>query len=353
MYFFLSGWILQKLKKAKFMHWIKRILKVLAVIGLACIFFLLLLFRSDIAPEEIEQKYATPQSHFIEVDGINVHVRIMGEGDPVFLLHGSFSSLYTWDVWQQELSPYFLTISLDFPGHGLTGPDELKRYSLTDYSQLVLQLSEKLNLDHFHLAGNSMGGAVAMQIASTRPDKVISLNLIDAAGAPQNLNSFNAKDSNQDKAWIFKLAESPVFSSILLKCTPKFLFSMNMRQVYSDDQKITDETVNRYYELMLRKGNRKATLDRLGAPRESRIDFDRLTMPTLIMWGKEDSWIPVDRAYALEKLIPDAKLVVFDHAGHVPMEEIPTESVAKYLSFLGVEVRKDYFHNPQLMTYAD
>ncbi|SFU12470.1 Pimeloyl-ACP methyl ester carboxylesterase [Algoriphagus locisalis] len=336
------------------MGWIKRILKVLTVILFACLFFLGLCYRNDIPAEEIEQKYATGESHFISLDGINVHVRIIGEGEPIILLHGSFSSLHTWDAWQQELSPYFLTISIDFPGHGLTGPDELKRYSLTDYSLLVLELSEKLNLDKFHLAGNSMGGAVAMQVASTRPDKVLSLNFVDASGVPSTLNkNLDLKESKKSDPWIFKLAKNPVLSSILLKCTPKFLFGMNMKQVYADPEKVTDEAITRYYELMLRKGNRKATLDRMGAPRESRIDFDRLDMPTLIMWGKEDSWIPVTQGYALEKAIPGSKLVVFDNAAHVPMEEIPTESVAKYLSFLGVEVRKDYFQEPKLMTYAD
>ncbi|MFC5623852.1 alpha/beta fold hydrolase [Algoriphagus winogradskyi] len=336
------------------MVWIKRILKVLTVIVLSFIFFLLLLFRNDIPAEEIEENYSTPQSHFISIDGMNVHVRIMGEGDPIILLHGSFSSLHTWDAWQQELSPYFLTISIDFPGHGLTGPDELKRYSLTDYSLLVLELSEKLNLDKFHLAGNSMGGAVAMQVASTRPDKILSLNLIDASGAPSSTNvDLALNESKKSDPWIFKLAKNPILSSILLKCTPKFLFGMNMKQVYADPKKVTDEAITRYYELMLREGNRRATLDRLGSPRESRIDFDRIDMPTMIMWGNEDSWIPVAQGYTLEKTISGSKLVVFDNAGHVPMEEIPTESVAKYLSFLGVEVRKDYFQEPKLMTYAD
>ncbi|WP_425638411.1 alpha/beta fold hydrolase [Algoriphagus yeomjeoni] len=336
------------------MVWIKRILKVLTVIVLSFVFFLILLFRNDIPTEEVDQKYATPESHFISINGMNVHVRIMGEGEPIILLHGSFSSLHTWDSWQQELSPYFLTISVDFPGHGLTGPDELKRYSLTDYSLLILELSEKLNLDKFHLAGNSMGGAVAMQIASTRSDKVLSLNLIDASGAP-SIPELRMDEQAPEKTdpWIIKVAKNPVFSSILLKCTPKFLFGMNMKQVYADPDKVTDQAITRYYELMLRAGNRKATLDRLEAPRETRIDFERLNMPTLIMWGKEDSWIPVSQGYALEKAIPGSKLVVFDNAGHVPMEEIPTESVAKYLSFLGVEVRMDYFQEPKLMTYAD
>lgn len=338
------------------MIWLKRIGKLVAGLFLTCVFFLLLLYRSDIPAEEIVSKYRTPESHFIEVDGINVHVRMMGEGEPIFLLHGSFSSLHTWDVWQKELSPYFMTISLDFPGHGLTGPDELKRYSVQDYSELVLSLAEKLNLRKFHLAGNSMGGAVALQLASARPDKVLTLNLVDASGAPRMETRSLDSAQNQVRgngAWIFKLIENPLISKVFLKCTPKFLFARNMKEVYADESKIQKKTTERYYELMLREGNRQATLDRIKIPRKTDIDFERLTMPTLILWGGKDSWIPLSNAYALEKAISGSNLIVFDQAGHVPMEEIPTESVAEYLTFLGVEVRKNYLETPKQMVYAD
>lgn len=335
------------------MNWIKRLLKVLGVMSLACLFFLLLVYKNDIPYEAIERKYSTPESHFVEVDGINVHVRIKGRGEPIILLHGSFSSLHTWEDWQNELSPYFLTVSLDLPGHGLTGPDPDKRYSIRDYSILVTRLADKLNLDKFHLAGNSMGGAVALQIASNRPDQVLSLNLIDASGAPLEASSLPKGSTAPKKIWINRVAENAFFNQILLKCTPKFLFAMNMKQVYSDPDKLTSEQVDRYYELMLRDGNRQATLERMATPGDSKVDFDRLDMPTLILWGKEDSWIPLSRAYLLEKLIPGAKLKIFENAGHIPMEEIPTESVAEYLTFLGIEVRKDYFGPPKLISYAD
>jgi pimeloyl-ACP methyl ester carboxylesterase len=197
---------------------------------------------------------------------------------------------------------------------------------------------------------------VALQIASNRPDKVLTLNLIDAAGAPQpevrTLDS-SVSQTRGGGAWIFKVAENPIFSKVLLKCTPKFLFAMNMKQVYGDPEKVNEVAIERYYELMLRDGNRQATLDRLRTPGSMKVDFDRLTMPTLILWGGKDSWIPVSQAYLLEKAIPKANLIIFENAGHVPMEEIPTESVAEYLSFLGMEVRKDYLQAPKLMTYAD
>ena len=337
--------------------WMKRLATGLAVLVLALIFFILLMFRSDIPAEEIEKKYQTPESHFVEVDGVNVHVRFMGEGIPIVLLHGSFASLHTWSAWQEALSPYFMTISIDFPGHGLTGPDPEKRYSIRDYSQLVIRLMEKLNLENYHLAGNSMGGAVALQIASTRPDRVLSLNLVDASGAPR-LPSGSLPDSIQKTnsgggAWIFEMARNPILSKVFLNCTPKFLFAMNMKQVYGDESRISEENLERYYELMLREGNRKATIHRLTTPRDSDIDFSRLTMPTLILWGEKDTWIPVSQGFSLEKAIPGSNLIIFSGVGHLPMEEIPKESVAEYLSFLGVEVRRDYLKAPNYVSYAD
>jgi len=138
------------------------------------------------------------------------------------------------------------------------------------------------------------------------------------------------------------VARHPVFSKLLLSCTPKFLFAMNMKQVYGDDSKVTDEVTTRYYELMLREGNRQATLDRLSQPRNSNIQFERLTMPTLILWGAEDTWIPLAQGKRLQQALPGSNLMILDGVGHVPMEESPTETVSEYLSFLGVEVRKDY-----------
>ncbi|AMQ56653.1 alpha/beta fold hydrolase [Algoriphagus sanaruensis] len=338
------------------MSWFNQVFKISAIILLSLVFFLMLLFRSDIPAVELEEKYWTPQSHFVEVDGVNLHVRFLGEGDPIFLLHGSFASLHTWDVWQQELSPYFMTISVDFPGHGLTGPDLEKRYSTLDYSKLILKLADKLQLPRFHLAGNSMGGGVALQIASDHPDRVLSLNLVDAAGAPQF--SRTVPDSIQTNqrgggAWIFKLLENPLVSNIFLKCTPKFLFAMNMKEVYGDEAKVNAEVVDRYYELMLREGNRQATLDRLRIPKQMNVNFEKLTMPTLILWGGKDSWIPLSQGQRLKDAITGSNLVVFEEAGHVPMEEIPTETVSEYLRFLGVEVRKNYLQPPKQLVYAD
>lgn len=318
------------------------VLKFISVLFVCIGIALALSYRSDIHPDELVAKYINPSSYFINVEGINMHVNIQGEGEPVFLIHGSFSSLHTWESWEAELSPYFMTISMDLPGHGLTGPDDQKRYGVEEYADLLFSLADNLGIDRFHVAGNSMGGAVALRMASEKPDRISTLNLVNSSGAPKSskMNSI-PKHSSSSNAPIFRLARHPIFSKILLKCTPKFVFKLNMNQVYFDSEKIKDESMTRYYELMRREGNRRATLDRLTTEKSLDVDFKKISMPVLIIWGREDTWIPLTNGERLAAAIPKAKFKIFDQAGHVPMEEIPTETVVEYLSFLGIQSNKD------------
>lgn len=322
------------------------------------IFFLVLVlllgsYRGDLPLERLTADYTDENSYFLKVDGINVHVKVKGSGEPIFLIHGSFSSLHTWEEWEKELNPFFMTISMDLPGHGLTGPDDMKRYSMMDYAGLIFGIADQLGLKEFHVAGNSMGGGVALIMASEHPERILSLNLIDSSGAPPKVvsDTTTAKSYNSG-AFIFKVAQNPIFNKLLLKCTPKMVFKLNLKQVFYDSDKITDEMVTRYYHLLRREGNRKATLDRLTVRRPYNIDFDKLNMPVLIMWGAHDTWIPLSNGERLAEAIPGSKLKVFENAGHVPMEEIPTDTVVEYLAFLGIKVDMDYLSTPKFFSHV-
>lgn len=331
-----------------------RIAKFILIFVLLILVGILTSYRPDLSFESLLPKYTDEYSHFINVDGINIHLKVKGEGEPIFLIHGSFSSLHTWESWEEELSRYFMTISMDLPGHGLTGPDAQKRYGITDYAGFVFDIADQLNLQKFHVAGNSMGGAVALKMASDAPNRVLTLNLVDAAGAPPSMPTDSARvKSYNSGAWIFKVAQNPVFNKLLLKCTPKFLFRMNMKQVFADDDKITEEMVTRYYELLRMVGNRRATVDRLTGRKPYDLDFSKITMPTLIIWGDSDAWIQLENGKRLEKAIPNSVLKVFENVGHVPMEESPTETVAEYLAFLGVKADRDYLSPKMYYSYVD
>ena len=297
----------------------------------SALFFLLLLgYRNDIKVNELEPRYFTAESEYIKVNDAQLHIRKRGIGNAIFLVHGSFSSLHTWEGWEDEISKNFKTISIDLPGHGLTGPSQNEVYTTDYYADLLFALADTLKIDTLSVVGNSMGGTVAWKMALRHPERIKEIILIDAAG-------YSKTKTNQqiNKPLLFKLLDNNIIDSAFLKITPRFVFELNLRQVFFDNKKITDDQIDRYYKLMLREGNRTATLERLrngGKNLQDSIQF--IKTPTLILWGENDKWIPSENAYRFNSDIKDSKLVIYKNAGHVPMEEIPDETLQAAKEFL-------------------
>jgi pimeloyl-ACP methyl ester carboxylesterase len=141
-------------------------------------------FRPDKPAGEIERRYAGPNSRFIEVEGLRMHCTDTGAGPAIVLLHGINANHRSFDGWVRELSLDHRVIAVDLPGHGLTGPDPRQRYTWREMAVLVCGLTEAIGLDRFVLAGNSLGGAVALEFALSHPEKLRALVLLDAIGSP-------------------------------------------------------------------------------------------------------------------------------------------------------------------------
>jgi pimeloyl-ACP methyl ester carboxylesterase len=282
-------------------------------------------FRPDRDPEELEARLATPPSKFIDVGGARVHYRDRGAGPPIVLLHGSNASLFCWEAWAAALAPTFRVVSLDLPGHGLTGPDPLARYSAAEMAELVADFTAKLGIDRFTVAGNSMGGNVAWHLAIVHPERVEKLLLIDSAGLPRD----------EPKPFAFRMASSAVFSPIARWETPRFIVAASLRDTYGDPSRVREEVVDVYYDLLLRSGNRQATRERFARPDdEAHRRLGEIKAPTLVLWGARDTWILPKYGEELRARIPGARLVVLDGVGHVPMEEAPVASLAAARDFL-------------------
>ncbi len=290
-------------------------------------------YKSDIPLATLESKYFADQSSYIQVMDSKVHVRQRGEGPAVFLIHGSFASLHTWAGWESVLSQSYKTISMDLPGHGLTGPNASKSYSTDDYEKMVMALADTLHIDTFYVAGNSLDGNVAWKIALHYPERIKKLVLVDAAGFGRPAID-SAQKKKPSEPFIFKLLRSGLAGSLLTKITPRFLVEMNMKQVYADPTRIKSGVVDRCYDLLLREGNRQATMDRFHNPGKNLSDsIQFIRVPTLILWGEKDQWIPLEHAYLFQKSIKHSILKIFAETGHVPMEEIPVETVREVLEF--------------------
>ena len=295
-----------------------------ALVGLLLILFFS--FRnSDIDAETLKERYTDSQSQFISIDGLEVHFKDEGTGFPIVLIHGTSASLHTWDAWTKKLIENYRVIRMDLPAFGLTGANKKNTYDLESYNQFLESFMEKVGVSEFALAGNSLGGSIAWHYASNHQKQVKQLVLVDPGGFP----------SNKGKPFVFKLAEMPIVNQLLKHITPKSFIRNNLEQVYYDDSKITSELVERYHQMILREGSRDAFIERSKiAFKDETALLKKINTPTLILWGENDIWIPVENGLKFDAKLSNSRLVIMKETGHVPMEERPEESLAHLLDFL-------------------
>ena len=288
-------------------------------------------YTPDLPPDVLIARYGQPPSTFIDVGGTRAHVLDQGKSDgmPLILIHGSLESLQVWDGWVDALKDRYRLISVDLPGHGLTGPWARGEYTIDAYADFIEVLADTLQLDRFAIAGHSLGGAVAWTFAATRPERVSQLILVDAAAYPRQ----------SSPTWRTRLARAPVIGDIGIYFKPEWMVRDALKEVYANPAMVTPERVRRFAELQRYPGNRKATLQRLRT--QEPLDptpIKRLDVPTLIIWGARDHWTPVADAFRLQTDIKGSKLALFEKPGHNPMEEDPKGTAAAVAGFLPREL---------------
>jgi pimeloyl-ACP methyl ester carboxylesterase len=283
-------------------------------------------WHEDLPMNQLIQKYTFPDSKFVEIDGMNVHYRVKGKGEPILLLHDEGGSLQTWTNWTDVLSKNYQVISVDLPGYGLTGAHPRGSYSSFMYAGFLEKFVDSIHLKPFVIVGNGLGAQISWFYAAEHIGKVKKMILLNAQG-------FEKKRSN----WLTYLCRTPVINSVLLKITPITFMKMALEEVYSDDKLVNDSLVNRHFELFLRPGARKAFISRAqvtenNPPTEDFIE--KITIPTLILWGAEDRRISPENAYEFHKKIRSSDLRIYENTGHWSQEENPTQTVEDVKAFL-------------------
>jgi pimeloyl-ACP methyl ester carboxylesterase len=294
--------------------------------------FVAVAWAPDRPVSELTGRWAPPPSVFVEIAGMQVHLRDQGPRDdkrPIVLIHGTSSSLHAFEGWAAALAAQRRVVTFDLPGFGLTGPSADGDYSIDATVRFVVALLDKLGIERCVLGGNSLGGAVSWMTAVLAPSRVDKLILVDSGGYPMHSLSVPLG---------FRIARLPVVSRLLSNTLPRFLVEAGLRNVYGDPAKVTPEQVDRAYEITLREGNRRALVERLSQPRSTEFAprIAELKLPTLIMWGGRDRLIPPDDAERFHRDIAGSTLVIFDDLGHAPEEEDPARTVAAVKQFLGL-----------------
>ena len=297
------------------------ILIITTIVGLSALYW-----KSDIPLEKLKEKYTNSDSKFIEVDGMSVHYRVEGwaqDSIPIVLLHGTGASLHTWETWAQALSEDYRVISVDLPGFGLTGEDPSGIYTDQRSVEVLEAFLKELQIPKVVLVGNSMGGKFAWQFAARHPAQVAKLVLISPDGYASPGIEYGKK------------TEVPAIAELYRYFFSKTFLAMNLEPAYANPKTLNDALVNRYYDLMLAPGVRGAILARMQQTvlQDPVPSLASIQVPTLLIWGEKDAFIPISNSNDYLKVMPNAKRVSLPNIGHLPQEEQPS---------IGLQVLKEF-----------
>ena len=293
-------------------------LAVLGIAGLAA-----WLYAPDKSRAELEATYA---GDYRTVEGVRVRFRDTGPRDApaILLLHGFGASLESWEPWAKALSGEYRVIRLDLPGFGMTGADPSGDYTDARSIRILTGLMDQLSVRSANVIGNSLGGRIAWTLAAEHPGRVNRLVLISPDG-------FASPGFEYGKA-----PDTPVVMRALPYAAPRSMLKANLAAAYANPERLSEENVALYHDMMLAPGVRQAILDRLDQTilRNPEPVLAGITTPTLLLWGVEDGMIPISNAVDYLDHMPNARLVRLPGLGHVPFEEDPAGSLPPVRQFL-------------------
>jgi pimeloyl-ACP methyl ester carboxylesterase len=279
------------------------------------------------------RQLADDDSEFIEINGLDIHVKSMGQGEPVFvLLHGFAASLYSWRAVMEPLSQLGTVIAFDRPGFGLS-EHPLTWHGQNPYSQeaqveLVTGLLDHFGVKNAILVGNSAGGTVSMQVALAHPERVSALILVDPA----------VYIGRRTPGWLHYLFDSPqmrhmgpLLSRQILKHGQDLI-----KLAWHDPSKLPVDMLE-YYQKPFQVENWDKTLWEFTlASRPTGLTecLDEFTLPILVITGDDDRIVPTEDSIRLAGELPNASLEVIFQAGHIPHEEKPKEFIEAVTNFL-------------------
>ena len=262
----------------------------------------------------------------IDAGGIITHYHDSGAGDPVLLLHGSGPGVSAWANWQHNLpalAQRYRVIAPDIVGFGSTERPADVHYSLQTWEQHVWSFLDALGIEQTSLVGNSLGGRIGLAMAARHPERLDRMVLMGAPGVGMTLTpglralrEYQPSPENMRRMLIDCFAVDPAI--------------------------ITDELVQDRYEASVAPGAFEAYRDMFFSDRHAGSELgitedEARAVPTrtLLLHGREDKVVPVDVAWNMVRLLPDADLSVFARCGHWTQIERAADFNTLVASFLG------------------
>jgi len=247
----------------------------------------------------------------VVIDGIRIRLAEAGRGPALVLLHGLGATHVNWVHTIPAFADRWRVIAPDLPGHGRSAKPDAP-YTIDFYAGVIRSLGRELGLGEAVVAGNSLGGQIAIELALAYPAWTRALVLVAPAGG------FGATSA------AFSWAIGAVAGPRVLRLTLPWALD---RAVYDPsapeceehrrvlDERLADEDYPSFA--------RAVTRSLLGAIAARRQPVRRLTQPTLLVWGRDDRLVALAGSRRLMREVPHARLAVLERCGHIPMLEHP------------------------------
>lgn len=258
----------------------------------------------------------------ILVDGIPTTVYLSnGTGPAILMVHGFSADKDVWVRFARHFASTNKVIIPDLPGHGETGFKPEWHYSIPAQTEHLVKLMDQLHVQQAHVIGNSMGGYITARMAVDHPQRMLSATMVDAAGLPQpHPSEMQQMLASGHNPFLFETREAFYRFYPMTMAAPPFMPGF-----------VLDGVADRYVA-------RRAELQRIFNDSYHMGDLaERLpgvTMPTMVLWGKEDRLIDVSSVAVWQTVLPKAKVEIWDGIGHMPMVERPSQAAQLYQQFL-------------------
>jgi pimeloyl-ACP methyl ester carboxylesterase len=263
----------------------------------------------------------------VQAGGVDFSYCEAGRGDTVLLLHGFGAAKDTWLNYARTLTPKYRVVIPDLPGFGESAFDPALRYGYAEQVARLHAFVEALGLPKLHLAGNSMGGAIAGVYAATYPSKIHTLLLMDCGGVemPHPSDFWKMVDAGENALIVKKLEDVDTLFDYCFVHKPPL--PGLAKRVFTAD------CVPRVVS------NEKVFADILADGQALEACLAKIETPTLIMWGAQDRVLDRSIVGVLEQHLKNHETVVYEACGHLPYMEAPQKSARDHLKFIKAQQR--------------
>jgi pimeloyl-ACP methyl ester carboxylesterase len=235
---------------------------------------------------------SSPTIAYLDIDGVRLRYKAAGAGEQVLLLHGWGGSIESMGVVFDDFARHYAVVALDFPGHGESSLPP-KAWGVSDFSDFVLRVMDALHLQRPHIIAHSHGGRVVIKLAGLAPERIGKIVLVDSAGVrpPRPLT---------------------YYGRVVLAKIGKVLARYGGRVGENARQLMYRAIASQDYA---KAGPLRETFVKI-VNEDLTSMLPHIQSPTLLVWGEEDTETPVSSALVMQRLIPNAELVMLKNAGH-------------------------------------